>query len=181
MIILLKFLRYVEQGLQNILQDENKPLVVASVDYIFGLFKEVTDYKYLNEKNIPESPKEESVHGLQQKAWALIQHELDEEKQKMVQKYIDSTNKSDIVEKIVPNILYGRIDTLFVNRREYIWGKLKDETFDVEIYPKRDKRCEDLLNFAAIRAFLHDGNIYLMEPEKCPRKINYSMQYTDFR
>ena len=84
MIILLKFLRYVEQGLQNILQDENKPLVVASVDYIFGLFKEVIYYKYLNEKNISESPKEESLHRLLQKAWALIQHELDEEKQKMV-------------------------------------------------------------------------------------------------
>ena len=57
-----------------------------------------------------------------------------------------------------------------MNRREYIWGKLKDETFDVEIYPKRDKGCEDLLNIAAIRAFLPDGNIYLMEPEEMPQK-----------
>ncbi|MCF8336138.1 MAG: hypothetical protein K9H65_06020, partial [Bacteroidales bacterium] len=86
----LKFLRYVDQGLQNILNNEDKPLIVASVDYIFGLFKEVTDYKHLKEENISESPKEESINGLQQKAWELIQKELDKEKEQIVQKYIDS-------------------------------------------------------------------------------------------
>jgi hypothetical protein len=166
----LKFLRYVEQGLQDVLHNEDKPLIVASVDHIFGLFKEVTDYKYLKEENISESPKEESVQGLQEKAWALIQKELDQERQQMVQKYMDVTNKSDIVEEIIPNILYGRVDTLFVNKREYIWGRLKDESFDVKIHSERDDSSEDLLNFGAIKAYLHDGNIYLMEPEEMPQK-----------
>ncbi|MGM0530360.1 MAG: hypothetical protein ACQER7_03300 [Bacteroidota bacterium] len=166
----LKFLRYVEQGLQNVLNNEDKPLIVASVDYIFGLFKEVTNYKYLKEENISESPRDETVKGLQQKAWTLIQKELDDEKEQMIQKYIDSSNKSDIVEEIIPNILYGRVDTLFVNFREYLWGKLEAETFEVDVHSERDEDCEDLLNFAAIRALLHDGNIYLMEPEEMPQK-----------
>jgi len=93
----LKFLRYVDRGLQTVLHNEGKPLVVASVDYIFGLFKEVNDYKYLKEVSISESPKDETVNGLQQKAWSLIQKELDNEKEQMVRKYIDVTNKSDIV------------------------------------------------------------------------------------
>lgn len=166
----LKFLRYVEQGLQKLLHNEDKPLIVASVDYIFGLFRDVTDYKYLKEENISESPKEESVNGLQEKAWALMQKALDQERQQMIQKYVDTTNKSDIVEEIIPNILYGRVDTLFVNKREYVWGKLEAETFEVDIHSEREEDCEDLLNYAAIRAFLHDGNIYLMEPEEMPQK-----------
>ncbi|MBS3771301.1 MAG: hypothetical protein KGY69_13700 [Bacteroidales bacterium] len=121
-------------------------------------------------ENISESPKDETVNGLQQKAWSLIQKELDNEKEQMVRKYIDVTNKSDIVEEIIPNILYGRVDTLFVNCRQYVWGKLEPETFDVEIHSERDKDCEDLLNYAAIRAFKHDGNVYLMEPEDMPQK-----------
>jgi len=40
----------------------------------------------------------------------------------------------------------------------------------VEIHSERDKDCEYLLNYAAMRAFLHDGRVYLMEPEDMPQK-----------
>jgi hypothetical protein len=165
-----KFLRYVERGLQTILNNEDKPLIVASVDYIFSLFKEVTDYKYLMTEHISESPKEESVTGLQQKAWKVIQKKLDEDRQNMIQKYHDSRNRSDIVEEIIPNILYGRVETLFVNKRKQIWGEIENENFNVFTHSERKDGSEDLLNFAGIKAFLNNGNIYLMEPEEMPQR-----------
>ena len=164
----LRFLRYVEQGLQHILSNKTEPLIVASVDYIFSLFREITDYKYLMNQNISESPKDEKPITLLQKAWKIMQEQLDEERQKMVVKYRESKNKSFMIDDIVPNILYNRVDTLFVNKKEMVWGTVPNDSFEVELHSERQKGDEDLLNFSAIKAFLNNGNVYLMEPEEMP-------------
>lgn len=163
-----RFLRYVENGLQTILHDKTQPLVVASVDYIFSLFRHTTEYKYLMNRNISESPNHETPTNLLQEAWQVIQDQLDQEREKMVQTYRDASNKSYMIDDIVPNILYNRVHTLFVNKKESIWGSVHNDTFEVMRHAERQDGDEDLLNYSAIRAFLNNGNVYLMEPEEMP-------------
>ena len=163
-----RFLRYVEDGLQTILQDKTEPLVVASVDYIFSLFSDTTRYKHLMSKNISENPADETPTNLLQKAWQVMQEQLDQEHKEMVQKYRDASNKSYMIDDIVPNILYNRVHTLFVNKKESIWGSVHNDTFEVMRHAERQDGDEDLLNYSAIRAFLNNGNVYLMEPEEMP-------------
>ena len=164
----IRFLRYVDEGLQAILHDKTEPLVVASVDYIFSLFRDITDYKHLVPNNISESPKDETPKSLLKKAWQVIQHQLDAEREKMVQKYHESSNKSYMIEDILPNILYNRVDSLFVNKKESIWGTVHNDSFEVMRHTEKQPGDEDLLNFAAIKAYLNKGNVYLMEPEQMP-------------
>jgi len=163
-----RFLRFVEDGLQTILHNKTEPLVVASVDYVFSLFKNVTGYKYLAEQNISESPRDEKPETLLQKAWNLIQEKLNEDRQQMIKKYKDAANKSFMIDDIIPNILYNRVDTLFVNKKELVWGTVHNDSFEVTWHSERKEGDEDLLNFAAIKAFLNNGNVYLMEPEEMP-------------
>ncbi len=163
-----RFLRYVEDGLQNILSNKTEPLVVASVDYIFSLFREVTGYKYLVDRNISESPRDENEKSLLKKAWQVIQDQLDRERAQKVKEYLDSNNKSFMIEDILPNVLYNRVETLFVNKKECVWGSLHHDTFEVSQHHQRQNGDEDLLNFAAVKAFLNNGRVYLMAPEEMP-------------
>lgn len=175
-----KFLRYIDKGLNKVLKGEDKPLIVASVDYIFSFFKEITSYKNLHEQNISESPENEKPEALQVRAWEYIKERINKDIEKAMKEFDETKNKSFVIENIIPNVPLGRIKTLFVNKDEHVWGLYLQSENKAEIHEKKGTDDMELVNWAAIHTYLTKGNVYLLEPDEMPvpnRALNAIYRY----
>ena len=59
-----KYFRQINKGLHDLLRDERVPLVLAGVDYLFPIYREVNTYPYLMQDGIPGNPKATSIDQL---------------------------------------------------------------------------------------------------------------------
>lgn len=165
-----KFLRYVDQGVNKVLKGKSKPLIVASVDYIFSFYKAITAYKNVHDKNISESPENEKPEALQERAWDYIQQRITDKIMEAKKQFDESKSKSFVVENIIPEVNIGKVDTLFVNKNEHIWGKYLKQENKAIIHDEKEADDMELINWSAIHTYLNNGKVYILEPEEMPVK-----------
>ena len=67
---LLRYFQQVEQGVQAVLKNEAAPLVVASVEYLLPIYKEVNSYPHLLNQGITGNPEILRPAELHEQAWA---------------------------------------------------------------------------------------------------------------
>lgn len=169
----LKYLRTIDKGLTTILNNERSPLVIASVDYLFHMYKEISDYQYIFDKNISGNPENDDPATLHAKAWDLVSEVFDQDRYEKVKVYnnLISTGKtSNELREIVKAAVFGKIDTLFVQNDTTVWGEYLPEEQKVIMGNEPNGLNTDLLNMAAIQTFLQGGKTYLMDSEKMPDK-----------
>ena len=167
-----KFIQYIDDGLREVIPgDDNRPLILACVDYLFGYFKDFSCFKTLYPKHIKESPQNEKPAHLHQKAWKLMQEAIDKEKHKKIEEYHESVKKSFMIDHILPGATQGRIKTLFLNNRQFEWGVFEPEQNRVkETHPEPKNGDICLKNQAAIYTFKEGGDIIVMPPDQLPAK-----------
>ena len=165
-----KFLHYVDKGLNKVLKGKNEPLIVASVDYIFSFYQEITSYKNVHEKNISESPENEKPGALQVRAWDHVKQRINDKIMKAKKRFDESKSKSFVIENIIPEVNTGKVDTLFVNNDEHVWGKFKAEENKAIVHDEKEAGDMELINWSAIHTYLTNGDVYILEPEEMPVK-----------
>ncbi len=163
-----RFLNQVDKGLMDFMRNKKDPLLVASVDYIFSAFREMTNYKFLVDENISISPKESRMVNLHEKGLKIMEKIRQKELQEDIEKYQDIKEKTDIIEEIVLRALQGRISTLFVNKQETEWGIVDEDSFKVKVKDNSKPMDKELLNYAVINTYFTAGTIYFIEPEAMP-------------
>jgi hypothetical protein len=75
---------------------------------------------------------------------------------------------SNRVNEIVPAAYDGRVDTLFVATGMQQGGIFDPETRSMKVHPEAEPGDEDLLDYAAIHAFLNKGTVYPLPPDRMP-------------
>lgn len=163
-----KFLNEVDRGLMTFMHDRKDPLIVASVDYVFSAFKDITNYKFLVEQNISTSPKESRQVELHQDGLEIMKKIIQKEAQEDIEEYRNTKEKSDIVEEIVLRSLQGRIGKLFVNKKEMEWGKVDEENFKVKVDDNSMPGDKEFLNYAAVNTYFTNGSVHFMNPGEMP-------------
>lgn len=164
-----EFLRYVDSGLTKAIGHQGLPLIIAAVDYIHSYFKSITSYKNVWEEHISESPKNEHPHELRNEAWNIVSQSIIKQKTDAVKQYQDTKEKSDIPEEIIPHSIEGRIGMLFVQKYARLWGAYHKDRNEIEVHNTKQADDKELLNFAALQTFLHDGEVFLLDAEDMPQ------------
>lgn len=170
---IVKHLREVNRSLTSVLQGYEAPLVVASVDYIFALYRNVNTYENIFSKNISGSPDEENMQELHQKAWSLVKDHFLKHKDKTLKHYRFLSSKgrtTSVVADIVYALQEGRIDTLFILRDQHLWGIVDKDSNGVQVQDEKTSENHCLLDRAAKSAFLQGARVYLMDAEEMPEK-----------
>jgi hypothetical protein len=169
-----QFFRSVDEGVMKYLADEEVPLVVAGVSEYLPMYREVNSYAHLVEDEVvagnPEDLRPDELH---QKAWSIVSPIFDRTQQEALdafdQHYHQNGNlASGDFHEIVPACAYGRVDTLFVPIGEHRWGRFDPNTNTVELRGDQGPGDYDLLNYAAVHAYLNGATIYAMRPENMP-------------
>ncbi|MDG1729497.1 MAG: hypothetical protein P8K68_07845 [Algibacter sp.] len=175
--------RAIDKGLMTILNDKKLPMLIASQDYLFSIYKKVNTYKHLQKNHITNDPVETDKFLLHEIAWEMMAPVFDEERKEKIEAFKQYEGKgktSSDIKQIVPAAFHGKIDTLFIENREDIFGIYHTKKEKVEIRKNLEKTNVSLLNMAAIKTFLQDGKVYLLEKDDMPNpysKINALYRY----
>ncbi len=166
-----QFFRMVDKGVHEVLRDDHAPLVLAGVEYLFPLYREVNTYGHLMEHGITGNPDGRRAEDLQSNAWAVVEPHFRKARADAAQRFehhASSARSSQDVREVVPAACQGRVDQLFVAVGRQIWGRCDQETHTVTIHDEKAPGDRDLLNFTAIQALLQGGAVYAVAPGEVP-------------
>ena len=168
---ILRYFRQINEGLHGLLKNERAPLVLAGVEYLHPIYREVNTYPHLMEEGIAGNPERLNGGELHGSAWAIVAPYFLKAQQEAAAQYRDfagTRQASRDINEIVPAAHRGRIKVLFVVVDIEQWGTFDRGTDTVHLHPKAEPGDEDLLDLAAIQTLSNEGTVYAMEQERMP-------------
>lgn len=166
-----KWFNQIDGELAGILKGKKVPLVLAGVEYLFPLYREVNTYPHLLEEGVKGNPEELSAECLHEKAWPLVEPIFGEDMRKAKDKYLGLTGTKQITSDISEALRaseQGRIESLFIPKNRQIWGRYDRENDSIEIAKDHPAGAQDLLDLAAAKTIRNGGSVYAMEPDEMP-------------
>jgi hypothetical protein len=170
---ILRYFRQIDQGLHDLLKDEQAPLVLAGVEYLLPIYKEINTYQHLINGGITGNPEGASPEELHRQAWALVEPYFKREQQQAAARYqqLAGTGRTSCDPKeIVPGAYHGRIELLFVAVGRQQWGDYDPGANRVDLHTEVQPGSFDLLDLAATQTLLHGGAVYAVDPSEVPDK-----------
>src|SRR4030043_190485 len=166
-----RYFRRIDKGLHEWVRDERAPLVLAGVDYLHPIYKEVNSYPHLMDEGIAGNPERLSAGELHELTWTIVKPHFQKAQEEAVNRYKEfasSGQASNRIRKIISAAYHGRIELLFVVPDFQQWGTFDPGTAELHLHKKEKTGDGDLLEFAAIQTLLNGGTVYVVEPEKMP-------------
>lgn len=168
---LLQYCRRIDQGLREWLGEKRTPVVLAGVNYMTALFREVSHYPQLAEEAIIGNPDRLSPETLHDRAWNILQPQFHHKQSEAIETYYRLSNtkhaSTDLL-KIVREANQGQIQTLFVAIDCEQWGLFDPESQAIYLAPEPTGICDDLLNLAAGQTWLTGGAVYAVPLAEMP-------------
>jgi len=134
-----RYFRRIDKGLHELRRDQQAPLVLAGVDYLHPIYKEVNTYPHLIREGVSGNPEHLSAKELHQQAWAIVKPYFLKAQQKAVDRYkelIGSERVSNRIREIMPAAYHGRIELLFVVAALHQWGTFDPDTEAIHLHKK---------------------------------------------
>lgn len=169
-----EFFRQVDDGLHDLLKEEEVPLVLACVDYLFPIYREVNSYRHLAADHIkgnPDTVKPGELHG---KAWDLLKPLIDQRHKQSVERYLEleeSEKSSRHLRDVVLAAMGGRIDELLVARDQEIWGEFDAGSGQAKETRKRQPDDQELRNISATLTLKNGGIVHTLSSEEMPHGL----------
>jgi len=167
------YFRSIDAALRDALRDQRAPLILAGVQYLLPIYREVSSYGHIAPGELAGNPDHLSEHELHQRSWPLMQSYLEQARQEAVAKYqkLAGTGKtSDDLRQIVSAAHQGQIESLFVDRAAHTWGRYDAATghLTVRSSSAAEPGDDDLLDYAAVQTLLHRGTVYAVSAGQVP-------------
>jgi hypothetical protein len=168
---IMQWFRMIDKQLRGFLSDGQSPMVLAGVDTLFPLYKEVNSYPHLMDEGIPGNPEGMTPEDLHQKAWAIVEPVFKEEREAGYARYRQLAGTGQTTTDVTEAVLaayHGRIDVLFVALGVQVWGGFDSEKERVYVHDSLEPGDEDLLDLTAIQTLIKGGTVYAVSPEEVP-------------
>lgn len=169
-----RFFRKIDDGVTERLSGENVPLLLAGVSEYLPLYSGINNYPHLIEDTIVRgNPERVGTADLHEDAWSLVEPVFLKTQEDALEQfdqlfYQDGALASDDFHEIIPGCAFSRVETLFVPIRTYRWGQFDPENNTVQLHDERESGDEDLLDYAAVHAYLNGATVYALRPENMP-------------
>jgi hypothetical protein len=170
-----RFCLKVDQGLQEKLNNESIPLVLAGVEFVTSIYQTVNSYPHLMDEVVVGNPENVSPEMLHQEAWKIVEPDFHQSQEKANTEYQelagnDAEKVSHDLQEIVKAAYFQRIDTLFIASDQQQWGQFDPKTHQVNLHDQPQPQDDDLLNLAALQTFLNGGTVYVTESKEIPEQ-----------
>lgn len=168
---LLHFFQQIDRGLHPLLANEQAPLILAGVAYLFPLYREANTYASLLEEGVPGNPDRTSLETLHAQGWAVAAPFFLRKRQEETARYREyaATGRAlHSLRNIVPAAYDGRIESLFLQADQEQWGTFNPTTRALHVHLPPRFNDDDLLDVAATQTLLHGGSVYVVERADMP-------------
>lgn len=160
---LVRYFRQVDRGVAEYLQGDAAPLILAGVDYLLPIYREVNSHPTLAPAGVVGSPENTNPAALFERAWDIVMPLLElnrrEASHRIDEAWGSSRTTSD-PSVLVPAALHGRVETLLVSVDRELWGRYNAETDTVTITATHERGTDDLLELATFEALLSGAEVY---------------------
>lgn len=166
-----RYFQRVEDALNERLKNDRAPLVLACVEYLAPIYKEVSTYRYILDPIVTGNPDSLRNEELHQQAWPVAEAHFQQARAKAMAEYHEGIAKgraSSILDEVLTAAFQGRIATLLVPLGIRRWGRFDFNRFALEQHDEEQPGDEELLDLAAAQTLRHDGIVYGIKPEEVP-------------
>jgi hypothetical protein len=168
---IVEYFRHIDKGLNEMMGNEQAPLVLAGVEYLLPIYHEANTYNNLVQEGITGSPKMLSADELHQRAWEIVKNVFEAPRQEAFDRFNNMSGTgltSTEIEEIIPAAYYGRVDSIWVAEGLHRWGRFDPDSNTLEFAEQPAGYDEDLLDRAAVQTFLNSGTAYVVDPSQIP-------------
>jgi hypothetical protein len=174
-----RFLREVDRAVQDLIERE-EPLVLAGVDFMVALYREVSDLPSVMEEELHGNVEHLSAAELHQRARELVENEVARRNREAAAALGDAAGSraaTDDTDEALLAALEGRVDEIVVAADREDWGYVDEGAHEVRHRDELPR--EDLLDRAAVETWLHGGRVRVLPAEDMPggRLLCASLRY----
>lgn len=169
---LARFFRQIDAALVEKLRGERAPLVLAGVDYLIPIYRDVNTYPHLVHEAVTGNAEILPLPELHAKALAALHRLAEDEGRQLAEQAEDAWGSSLTTpdpETIVPAAFLGRVDTLFLTEGDEWWGRYDPSVGKAILHRAPVPGDEDLLDLAALQTLEKGGAVVNLPPERMPR------------
>jgi hypothetical protein len=166
---LLFYFRRIDRAIGELLRKEHTPLVLASVETFWPVYRKANTYKHLLEGGLAGNPDHLSAEELHERTWPLILPRFRVTQRKAIVLYAQlagTGRTSDDLASIVAAAHHGQVECLLAPVDEDRWGTYDAATGAIRINHPAHPGDVELTNLAAMHVLLHGGKVHLIDPEK---------------
>lgn len=166
-----RFFNVLDDGLAKALAQETAPMVLAGVEYLRPIFKEVTTYNHVLEEGIDGNPEGLRAEELHAKAWRVVQPHFRERIRDAKDRYHAGFGRgtaSDDLADVLAAAYDGRVGVLFALRGATEWGIFNLAERSVAVRPERGPGDVDLVDLACRQTLATGGDVFAIEEADMP-------------
>jgi hypothetical protein len=166
------YLEEVDETLwKEILHNEHAPLLLAGVEYLIPLFKKVSHYQYIWDKNITGNLEYSDEQQLYRQAREMMEPYFRERLNKAKETYGNQSATaltSSVIEDVIPAAYYARISQLFVDKDAQIWGTFDEQANQLTLHEQQEENDDSLMDKAVMKTILNGGEVFIVDKEDMP-------------
>ena len=170
---ILRFFHYVNQGLNELWEDKTIPMILAGVEYLLPIYRQVNSYRHLLKEEITGSPERQSPEELHRQAWKIVKPIFEAAQQQAADKFEQlHGQQSELATNDLKTTLkaatFRDIETLFVPLDRQKWGRYDLEHDRLKLVSEPKPEDQELLNFAATQTLLNAGRVFAVPQTEIP-------------
>lgn len=168
---ILRYFRMVDAGMNELLEGDRSPLVLACVEYLIPIYRKANNYPHLMEEGVTGNPEELNVQDLHRSAWEVVEPHFRQDQLEALERFSSLRGSGQVSEQmgeIVKAAYHRRVDTLFVELGKQLWGRFYPEKDAVHVHPQKQAGDEDLYDLAAVHTLINGGVVYSAEQGENP-------------
>lgn len=165
------YVRTIEEGLREALGEHPSPLLLAGVDYLTNAYRQESGNEDLLPSTVSGNTDDDDPALLHEKAvWELGDFFIEDRQAyaRQFEAYLAEGRASAAITDIVPAAVSGRVAALFCHNETRTWGAFEPKSHQASLHEEQSKDSIELLNFAAINAFLQGAEIFNVDRENMP-------------
>ena len=166
---LLRYFRTVNGHLVEVLKNQDVPLVLACVDYLFPIYQEANTYARLYPEALTGNYEEERPENVKDQAWELVKPHFKKHHEEALLKFRElahTERTSEDLRKILPASFEGRVQALFVNVGEHVWGQYDAVGNQAVLHESKESGDEDLMDLAATETLRKGGSVHVVTTDE---------------
>lgn len=167
-----KYFRYIDNYIFNNYSNDSKaPLILATLDEHFGLFKDISDNPHLVDEGIRKDFRSLSLTELKNEAWNLVEPVYLQKTEDLTDRYNLQRNKflaSHDLAEVARAAVDNRVDTIMVEADRIIAGAVNKETGEIEAGDLDDPKVGDLLNAISLVVLKNKGEVVVLPKDRMP-------------
>ena len=160
-----RYLQAVDGAVRRSLREQKAPLVLAGVDYVRAMYRDINTYPHLLEAGITGSPDRTSSEELHSRAWALVEPLFARHRDDAAAAFreaLGTGRASANLEDVLTAAEAGRIDVLFVPTGAHASAGVSDADEGQEL------GGGDPIEQAVVGTILNAGTVYAVPDHEMP-------------